>query len=108
MALTRRTPLRRGAPMKRTPIKAKRTQSKTDFHPSVRADIVRRSAGRCEAAVSQRCRVQGGHIHHILRRSQGSQFDADDGLMVCVDCHQWIHDHPAEATARGFLRRSGG
>jgi 5-methylcytosine-specific restriction endonuclease McrA len=53
----------------------------------------------------QWCKVLGGklHPHHRLRRSQGGK----DSMLYLVTvhplCHSYIHDHPAEAKARGFL-----
>ena len=56
----------------------------------------------------QWCRVPGGALdaHHRLRRSQGG---SDQGrFLVSVHrlCHSFIHDHPSEATRRGFLVQS--
>lgn len=99
MALSRKTPLRR------TPFKRKPSKSKGEFSPAVRAEIERRSGGKCEACTPI-CRSKAVHIHHIRRRSQGGKGTVANGLHVCSICHTWIHDHPKEAEARGWLLRS--
>jgi RNase P subunit RPR2 len=36
--------------------------------------------------------------HHVFGRiHNGSSFDPDSGLGVCVDCHEWAREHPQEA-----------
>lgn len=100
MALSRKTPL------KRTPFKRKPSKSKGEFSPEVRAAVERRSGGMCEAGTAI-CRKQAAHIHHIRRRSQGGKGTLENALHVCNICHTWIHDHPAESEARGWLLRSG-
>ena len=102
MALTRRTPLKSGGALKRTPMKRKRATSGSDFHPAVRGAIERRSGDRCEAANSG-CQGRATMIHHIRRRSQGGEGVIDNGLHVCAQCHQWIHEHPKDAAAKGWL-----
>ncbi len=96
-------PLQRRTPLARTEMKRKRTKSKGEFHPTVRAEIERRSGGRCEA----NCSSPASHIHHIRRRSQGGEGTTENGLHVCSDCHTWIHANPAKAEALGWLKRSG-
>jgi hypothetical protein len=53
----------------------------------------------------QWCKVAGGRVvpHHRLRRSAGGRDEARCLVTVHVLCHGAIHDHPAEAKARGFL-----
>ena len=44
-------------------------------------------------------------VHEPLTRARGgSILDPDNALGVCRGCHDWIHDHPEEATKRGLLR----
>lgn len=56
----------------------------------------------------QWCRVVGGRLvpHHRFRRSQGGKDVAAHMVSVHVLCHGYIHDHPEEAFARGFLVHS--
>lgn len=53
------------------------------------------------------CGLTGEVVHHKLRRSQGGGNDLDNLVFVAHICHNWIHDHPAEAIELGLLRRSG-
>lgn len=51
------------------------------------------------------CRVPGGALdaHHIQRRSQGGRDVAYNLVSVHRSCHRYVHEHPAEAKAAGFL-----
>ena len=59
----------------------------------------------CEAKIYPDCDGRAVHTHHRLLRSQGGSDDPENLLDVCAPCHQWIHDHPAEAYLRGLLIR---
>jgi hypothetical protein len=55
------------------------------------------ACARCSGA-------QAVDLHEPLCRSRGG--DAADPMQcwpVCRKCHDYIHDHPAEATAEGWL-----
>ena len=72
---------------------------------TAKAEMRGRSGGWCEA-ITPECpygRHHGVHAHHLLPRSRGGLHEADNLLHVCHAAHRWIHDHPAEATARGLL-----
>jgi len=44
-------------------------------------------------------------IHELLRRSAGGDIlDEDNCRALCHQCHDWIHDHPKEAEAEGWLK----
>ena len=68
--------------------------------PAVRQEMFARDRRTC-----QWCLRLGGHLdpHHRLARSRGGR----DDLRTCVSvhrlCHRYIHEHPAEAKARGFI-----
>jgi RNA-directed DNA polymerase len=51
------------------------------------------------------CGEPGGHLdpHHVIRRSQGGKDEVDNLKAVHRRCHRYLHEHPAEAKARGFL-----
>lgn len=50
------------------------------------------------------CRRDAVDVHEPLTRARGgSILDPDNMRAVCREHHRWIHDHPAEATARGWL-----
>jgi 5-methylcytosine-specific restriction endonuclease McrA len=63
-----------------------------------------RSGGRCEANTPA-CTGTGQHFHHVLRRSQGGKHSPANLLHLCVGCHGWVHDNPAESYERGWLKR---
>ncbi len=62
----------------------------------------------CAAAdvLPQVCTGRPVHRHHVLRRGQGGTDDASNTRDLCEPCHAWIHAHPTEAVALGYLRRS--
>jgi hypothetical protein len=43
-------------------------------------------------------------VHHSKGREGLLLFDVRNFMPVCRSCHQWIHAHPAEAKARGWLK----
>jgi len=44
-------------------------------------------------------------VHEPLTRARGGSIvDPDNAVVVCRGCHDWIHDHPEEATLKGLLR----
>ena len=75
-------------------------------YAKARAEVIERSQGRCEAAVSSVCRGRGDQAHHVRRRSQGGSDDPSNLKWVCDACHGHIHAHPAEAESVGLLKRS--
>jgi len=102
----RSRPLRRRRPLHGRP-------SRTEDRPRSRIPtdavdaVLRRSGGRCEARATPGCSGRWEHLHHRRLRSQGGGHDAANLLAVCHFCHRWIHDHPAESYARGWLVRAG-
>ena len=66
---------------------------------------IRNSVFARDDLLCQWCKVPGGSLdpHHIKRRSQGGPDKAWNLISVHRVCHQYIHEHPTEAKARGFL-----
>ncbi len=93
----KRTPLRR-----RTPICQWRPQADTR---SFTLAVLCRAGSMCEADTPA-CTIGATMAHHRKLRSQGGSNDPDNGLAVCAPCHRWIHDHPAEAYAQGWMLRA--
>lgn len=89
-------------PMQRKPMKRTKSKSKAEFHPSVRAEVERRSGGKCEAQTGQ-CTHRATILHHRRRRSQGGSGDADNALYVCNPCHLYIHANIEESARNGWL-----
>ena len=42
-------------------------------------------------------------VHHRHRRSQGGGNDLENLVALCTSHHTYIHDHPKEAKAHGFI-----
>lgn len=55
------------------------------------------------------CIREADDVHEPHTRARGgSAADAANMLAVCRPCHDWIHEHPAEAQRRGLLVSSWG
>lgn len=110
---------RSGPPKRRTPLK------RTGFTKDrVSAQLARTRAKRKTLAVPKDvyqevlardhgCRAAGvapgqcaGRIdpHHVLRRSQGGPDTVENLISLCRLHHSWVHEHPAESYAFGFLK----
>ena len=43
-------------------------------------------------------------VHEVVTRARGGDIlDEDNCRALCSEDHQWVHAHPAQATAEGFL-----
>ena len=52
--------------------------------------------------ICQRChRVADLQKHHVKRRVN----DPDDTVMICYECHHFIHMNPALAKKEGFYKQ---
>jgi hypothetical protein len=96
--------MKRGGPLKRSPMKRKTPGSKSDFPQSVRDELRRRTGGRCQFP---NCAREWSHAHHILPRRQGGMGTLDNALGLCLDHHAYVHANPAESYENDWLRRSG-
>lgn len=104
----RRTELKRGAPLKRG-TRMKQRSAKKRARDEVRArvllDLLLERGNACEALVEDECRHVANDGHEILTRGRGGDpTDPANILLVCRQCHDWIHANPAAATERGLLR----
>lgn len=99
-------------PLKRSPMKRSKKPSKTaraKRHQVLRADTIWSQAVRQRD--DHRCRRCGkrdeknNHAHHIAPRSRRPDLkrDLDNGITVCMECHNWIHANPVEAETLGLL-----
>lgn len=45
-------------------------------------------------------------MHHRKMRSQGGGHTASNLLHLCFPCHTYVHEHPADSYANGWLLHS--
>jgi hypothetical protein len=58
--------------------------------------------------ICQRCgREAAVDVHEPLTRARGgSILDPQNAVTLCRYDHSWVHEHPAQATAEGWLQNS--
>jgi len=56
----------------------------------------------CEAR-GLSCTFYATDLHHKNHRNGERLNDVSNFMAVCRGCHNWIHAHPAEARAKGWL-----
>lgn len=64
--------------------------------------VMHRSLGRCEVGVVINCDTSHVEWHHRQRRGR-QDHRPSNGLAACRPCHAWIHAHPQEAVAKGWI-----
>jgi hypothetical protein len=55
----------------------------------------------------RRCTNRATEAHHVLPRSRGGPNELWNYLGLCHDCHQYVHHHPRESEANGWLASIG-
>jgi hypothetical protein len=110
----KRVPLERKAPLRRTPLARKPGQGlkRTPIRPvskrRVRENALRRKV--CMEAFGEnpscvRCGRPADHAHELTPRSAGGSIaDPSNIVPLCAQDHAWVHAHPIEARAEGWLR----
>ena len=100
--LSRSTPMKRGAPLAQRSSKMKAKYAGSGGRIAFRARLLAEHP-QCQAAIADVCTGASVDVHELLARSAGgSILDEDNCRCVCRQCHEWIGDHPIEATARGL------
>ncbi len=62
----------------------------------------------CQIQWDDRCQRRSTDVHEPRMRSRGADItDESQCITGCRYCHDQVHLHPAEATARGFMIPSG-
>lgn len=82
-------------------IKAKVDRKLVEWSRNVRE----RDGDQCQWP-ENRCLNRGTlHAHHKATRNRRPDliYDEDNGTTLCFIHHQWVHDHPIEATTIGLL-----
>lgn len=82
--------------------KVRRVQN--EFSAAVKALVIKRSGGRCEAGTPV-CTKRAVLFHHRKRRSQGGKGTAENALHACTPCHLYLHANLPEAYANGWIIR---
>lgn len=117
--MKRGKPLSRSKPLRPNPSKPLRTHKplaqragagfgskKSPIPAAVKSALAERSGGLCEARASSTCGRYAQHPHHRKLQSQGGEHTLENLLAVCLQCHAWIHAHPAISYERGWLVRA--
>ena len=110
----KRSPLRRGGPLKRrTPLRQfspKRAKRQRLRQQMVRDELARRELCEAGAVITHaghnaRCHGFAIELHEPLTRARGgSSLDPANTVAICRACHDWIHVNPAAATELGLLQ----
>ena len=128
--IQRKTPLRSGGNLKRTPLNqqsARRKKISAERSKMVRQELKARPW--CEAgpiiykyqvdtlglalvrakARTDQCSNRSVDIHEPLQRSHGGSItDPENTISLCRRCHDWIHSYPKESIELGLLRSAYG
>ena len=97
----KRTPLKRKTPMRQ---RSKKKNSELAQRRTLKADLLATRGPSCQAQ-TEVCTGAAHDMHERVLRSQGgSALDADNILLVCRPCHNWIHANPGHSYELGLLR----
>lgn len=67
----------------------------------VAARVLARAQTMCEFMIPGVCTGMGVHLHH--RKISGREHRVSNMVLVCMECHRYVHAHPAEAYGQGWL-----
>jgi 5-methylcytosine-specific restriction endonuclease McrA len=62
------------------------TDETVEYSEDIRMYVREREDGLCII-----CARQGGHVHHIIFRSQGGTHNPNNLCLLCHDCHERMH-----------------
>lgn len=62
----------------------------------------------CRRAVGAIGLLEAGHHHHLQYRSTGGRHDTDNLVLLCVRCHQAVHDAEIRLSGDANLRSPEG
>lgn len=86
------------------PFSAKRL-SEHERREQVRKEVLERDRV-CRLSLHVRTGICGGplDVHEPKTRARGGNYlDPDECVLLCRKHHDWVHDHPTEATELGLL-----
>ncbi|WP_394367348.1 HNH endonuclease [Changpingibacter yushuensis] len=103
--LTRKTPLTRRPwhPRRQRVHTATGRPAQTTIPTTVRKAVGERSSGSCDWCGKPLLTFDA---HHRQLRSRGGEHTAANLVALHRACHEHIHQHPGEATSRGFMVHS--
>lgn len=102
--IQRKTPLKAGRPLKRTPMKRRR-QSDPPELVAAKKEVAARSGGFCEMKVEGICTTYANDFDHVKNRSQLGEHSAENGLAACRPCHRFKTENPNAASDLGIYKR---
>ena len=71
---------------------------------AARQAVWERADGQCEMRVADGCSGRCEQVHHIAGRGGPNPHDLGNLAGCCLSCHAWVHGHPVEARAAGWMR----
>jgi len=87
------------------PISAKR-KSQTKARRELIAAVMERDRNSCQARI-EGCSHHATDVHELKTRARGgSILEMSNCIALCRSCHSWITEHPAWASAHGFMLHS--
>lgn len=99
--MKRHTPLRRGGRIERRtrlrPVSARRAREAREY-AKAKVEFLR------EHPFCEICGRRTQDVHHKAGRLGGNFLDRSTWMSLCRLCYDWIHQHPAEARALGWLK----
>ena len=72
-----------------------------EFSQADRRRIEKRDEDRC--LMCARPVFGAGQVHHRQLRSQGGKHIVENGVLLCLWCHGWVHGNVRAAIESGFI-----
>lgn len=103
--IQRRSPLKRSSqPLRRTPLRrVSKTKSAEDRIYIARCRVVKAERTVCECGCGASQATTFLDVHHVAGRG-ANYLREETWIIVCRSCHRWIHEHPGQARAKGWLK----
>jgi hypothetical protein len=95
----------RDNPKPRSPLrKVSKKQAAANREYSARRAMHLEANPNCVRCESLGVVTPATQIHHARGRDGDALLDDSDFLAVCAYCHEWMHGHPGEAHALGWMK----
>lgn len=99
----KRSELKRGGPLKRTPLRNNYKPEPSELRDG-KAAARERSGGICEVK-GPACTTKATHVHHVRGRGFKGCHDPALLLNLCSPCHDFVHSHPTISYREGWMQR---